>query len=190
MTTSAIPTDYAGVHFRSRLEARYAAMFDLFGWMWEYEPVDLDGYIPDFLLRDVIMFSRANKHPADVLVEIKPSYAELREAINKIALSGWYGPACVLLAMPDRYQPPASSTRVPPVEMTFGRASEEVYRHHADPTSMAWMPIAPWRHSERCHERVDRCWLESGWTLECCGYERDLLALWREAGNRVQWRAP
>lgn len=49
-TRSAIPTTYAGVNFRSRLEARWAAFFDLVGWKWTYEPVDGDGYIPDFLI--------------------------------------------------------------------------------------------------------------------------------------------
>lgn len=45
-----IPTDYAGVHFRSRLEAKWAAFFDLAKWRWDYEPLDLLGYVPDFLL--------------------------------------------------------------------------------------------------------------------------------------------
>lgn len=58
----AIPTAYAGVNFRSRLEARWAAFFDLCGWEWDYEPFDLDGWAPDFLLR--------GKVPA--LVEVKP----------------------------------------------------------------------------------------------------------------------
>ena len=31
------PTTYADVKFRSRLEARWAAFFDLAGWRWEYE---------------------------------------------------------------------------------------------------------------------------------------------------------
>lgn len=39
----AIPTRYSGVQFRSRLEAKWAAMFDLFGWSWEYEPFDCVG---------------------------------------------------------------------------------------------------------------------------------------------------
>jgi hypothetical protein len=59
---SAIPTEYAGVNFRSRLEAKWAAMFDLLEWEWEYEPFDLDGYIPDFVL----------KLARPVLVEVKP----------------------------------------------------------------------------------------------------------------------
>lgn len=44
-------TRYAGVDFRSRLEARWARMFDAVGWRWQYEPdLDTPGYIPDFLL--------------------------------------------------------------------------------------------------------------------------------------------
>jgi hypothetical protein len=42
------PTIYAGVQFRSRLEARWAAMLDLCGWQWEYEPVDFRDWVPDF----------------------------------------------------------------------------------------------------------------------------------------------
>lgn len=46
----AIPTQYSGVNFRSRLEARWAAFFDLAGVEWEYEPIDLEGWSPDFLV--------------------------------------------------------------------------------------------------------------------------------------------
>jgi hypothetical protein len=60
MRIPAIPTRYAGVQFRSRLEARWAAFFDLCRFEWQYEPFDCDGYIPDFLL-----FGR-------VLLEVKP----------------------------------------------------------------------------------------------------------------------
>lgn len=59
----AIPTTYAGVNFRSRLEARWAAFFDICGWKWDYEPFDLDGWAPDFLIKTRL---------ADVLVEVKP----------------------------------------------------------------------------------------------------------------------
>jgi hypothetical protein len=55
-----IPTAYKGVNMRSRLEARWACMFDLLGWSWEYEPIDLPGWIPDF---------RLNGH---LLVEVRP----------------------------------------------------------------------------------------------------------------------
>ncbi len=45
-----IPTTYRDVRMRSRLEARWAAFFDMAGWRWEYEPIDEVGWIPDFLL--------------------------------------------------------------------------------------------------------------------------------------------
>lgn len=61
MQTSAIPTVYRGIQMRSRAEARWAAFFDMSGWRWTYEPVDLPGYIPDFILHG----------DAPVLVEIK-----------------------------------------------------------------------------------------------------------------------
>lgn len=63
-----ITTFYKGVEYRSRLEARWACFFDLIGWKFEYEPFDLDYYIPDFLL--------VGQHPT--LVEVKP-YASLDE---------------------------------------------------------------------------------------------------------------
>lgn len=55
MAIAAIPTKYNGVQFRSRLEARWAAMFDLLGRAWEYEPIDLAGWIPDFRSRGLLI---------------------------------------------------------------------------------------------------------------------------------------
>lgn len=52
---TALPTSYAGVQFRSRLEARWAVFFDELQLTWEYEPEgfelpDGDCYLPDFWL--------------------------------------------------------------------------------------------------------------------------------------------
>jgi len=58
---AAIPTEYNGRTYRSRLEARWAAFFDRVGLAHEYEPFDLGEWSPDFLLTDL-----------DCLVEIKP----------------------------------------------------------------------------------------------------------------------
>ncbi len=60
---NAIPTVYRSIQFRSRLEATWAAFFDECGWTWEYEPLDLDGWIPDFLL---------TPGRRQVFVEVKP----------------------------------------------------------------------------------------------------------------------
>lgn len=58
-----IPTKHAHIQFRSRLEATWAAFFTLLGWDWEYEPFDLDGWIPDFSIRGFC---------GPILVEVKP----------------------------------------------------------------------------------------------------------------------
>lgn len=68
---SSIPTSYNGINFRSRLEAKWAKMFDLLGWNWEYEPFDLDGYIPDFVLQVPIYAGKGRIE--SYIVEIKPA---------------------------------------------------------------------------------------------------------------------
>jgi len=58
---AAIPTEYRGRTYRSRLEARWAAFFDRLDLAHEYEPFDLGAWSPDFLLPEI-----------NTLVEIKP----------------------------------------------------------------------------------------------------------------------
>jgi len=72
-----IKTEYKGIQFRSMLEARYAAWFDLVGWQWVYEPFEADHYIPDFMIQ--------GEHP--FLVEVKPamSQAEYMEPVDRIS---------------------------------------------------------------------------------------------------------
>ena len=71
------PTMYAGVEFRSRLESRWAAFFDLTGWQWSFEPFDGNRYIPDFLVY-------CSKEP--LLIEVKPAVtkAQYEAPIPKI----------------------------------------------------------------------------------------------------------
>ena len=68
-----IETLYRGMRFRSRLEARWAATFDELGIEYTYEPYDLGGYIPDFLLHGRYQ----------VLVEVRP--AEEQEEFCAVA---------------------------------------------------------------------------------------------------------
>lgn len=72
-TIASIPTIYRGRRYRSRLEARWAAFFDLLGWAAEYEPNDLGSWSPDFELR-----SQSGGEP--VLVEVKPISLKREEA--------------------------------------------------------------------------------------------------------------
>lgn len=87
------PTMYRDVLFRSRLEAQWAAFFDLVRWPWEYETLELRGYLPDF----VLPFA-----PGPLLLEVKPSLyrEELADACRKIEQSAWKGEAIVVGASP------------------------------------------------------------------------------------------
>ena len=95
-TMKGIPTiGPRGIQFRSRIEAQWAYLFAEFGWDWEYEPFDLKGYIPDF----IITF-----HDKQLLVEVKGEaniwktgsrdngYEDgYHNYVKKIYESGWKG---------------------------------------------------------------------------------------------------
>ena len=86
-----IPTTYKGVNFRSRLEATWAAFFDTCGWEWSYEPVDLDGWIPDFALGWM-----------PTLVEVKPFYdsRDFDDVLAKVTRTGFQGRVVLLGVSP------------------------------------------------------------------------------------------
>lgn len=96
-TIAAIETRYSGVNFRSRLEAKWAAFFDLCGFRWEYEPIDFRGWIPDFFLEVPCGHSECN--PTHTLyAEVKP-YRSLDEFKGHPAYGVEWG--CKTLANPD-----------------------------------------------------------------------------------------
>lgn len=67
----AIETRFAGCHFRSRLEARWAVFFDAVGIRWHYEPEGYElpsgRYLPDFSLPEL-----------DLHFEVKPDALQHR----------------------------------------------------------------------------------------------------------------
>ena len=73
-----IITFYNGIKFRSRLEAKWACLFDLLKWEWEYEPFDLNGWIPDF-----IVYGRRE----EILIEIKPIRIFDKTIANKMEIA-------------------------------------------------------------------------------------------------------
>jgi len=82
-----IPTTYHNIQFRSRAEARWAALFDLLGWEWRYEELDLHYYIPDFIINQCL------------LAEVKGdaySIEKLQPYVAKIQCSGWDKPWVLL----------------------------------------------------------------------------------------------
>jgi len=176
----AIPTLYAGVQFRSRTEARWAAMFDLLRWKWAYEPFDLAGYIPDFVIESRLM------------IEVKADL-EMRELERQIPAAGlaWIGeytPDSVrqgVIVGGRACHPSADS----PSEVAIG-----VPFHANFDASWTWCTTCQ-RFTVFTHIGAWECWL--------CGKggHKDLLrppfdladcieSKWREAGNLVQWRRP
>lgn len=98
----AIPTQYAGVVFRSKSEALFARTLDLLGYAWFYEPDWLrcaDGYVPDFLYcpargdREYAVFSKMT------VAEYKPQrptdayFAQFRKHELELTsrFPGWIG---------------------------------------------------------------------------------------------------
>jgi hypothetical protein len=162
---NAIPTKYNGVQFRSRLEARWAAQFDLLGWRWEYEPIDLDGYIPDFLVYDKVDGLR---NGAVSLYEVKPAMRieEFEDAQRKIDSSGWW----------EQYEP----------RFSFCEAVCVGVSNRIISFKSAWYGDQVWRR----RDLSDPCCHRSGSVncSLCIGIAAKSAKIWREAGNRVQWR--
>lgn len=89
--TRGVQTLYRGVEYRSRLEARWAAFMDRIGWETTYEPLDGNGYIPDFLVHG----------PSPFLVEVKPAATpgDYQDPVGKVSrgLRGlWTGDVLVV----------------------------------------------------------------------------------------------
>lgn len=100
MLIQAIPTEYGGVTFRSRLEASWAEWFDMLMMPWEYEPcvltTPIGRYIPDF-------FVAIAPGPWDWVLEVKPEgyqptphdsykWAAAETALPNQAMVTVYGP--------------------------------------------------------------------------------------------------
>ncbi len=77
-------TTYNGVRFRSRHEATWAAFFTLGGWAWDYEPIDLVGWSPDFRL------SHPEHLPEPTYVEVKPTWPMAVERGLEIRKAGHF----------------------------------------------------------------------------------------------------
>lgn len=177
---AAIPTLYNGRQYRSRLEARWAAFFDQLGIEHEYEPFDLGGWSPDFLLPSL-----------STLVEVKP-LTEIDEAVwDKMAsaASKRAKDACILL------------TSVSPVGNSMlrigwaGRGPSFNY----ETARLVWIPGEDYPHFI-----ADILLIEEGltwWTARGAEgdqtncywlhpYGEHAKQLWAKATNAAQWEGP
>ncbi|TDW90515.1 hypothetical protein EV137_4334 [Kribbella pratensis] len=110
-----IETHYAGCHFRSRLEARWAVFFDSLDIPWLYEPEgyhlgDAGAYLPDFLLypdtTDAVWF------------EVKGGFPRSDEIRKGQALSAGIGIRAFIYYAPLGLPAPDSLKSMPADEFT------------------------------------------------------------------------
>ena len=99
----AIPTEYQGIRFRSKLEAKYAKAFDLLGIPWVYEEINFefdDGtrYAPDFYFPDSKQFFEVK---GLMTPEDKHKIVQLARAGNTVIVGGPNGKLLYLNGTPD-----------------------------------------------------------------------------------------
>jgi hypothetical protein len=196
-----IPTLYGGVRFRSRLEARWAAWFDVAGWPWEYEPAVEYGYwIPDFVLlgcnRIPVEVKPIEWLPRDEVAYLPDRWirqAREHPALTKVLQSGCEE-VLVLGSRPiGRYDTDGSCALG--VLAYCGRgddgyAGDEPFKPHCDIASL-WAGYAPHRFDFAAfymsyHYRMGG--QKDGDNHLKRSDDGDLDLAWREAGNRTQWR--
>lgn len=171
-----IATTFHGTRFRSRLEARWAAFFDLLSWSWVYEPFDADGWIPDFLIEG----------PAPVLVEVGPCIDRPDYERKMEDGAGRYTelPTLMLGVSPS---PPFASSWMHPGAGLLTNDGEW------DPTPAE----AGWANCRDCASpgifhrsgsfRLHPCGDHDGDNHLLTMPATTLTMLWRRAGNDVQW---
>lgn len=184
---TSIETTYKGFRFRSRLEARWAAMFDQLRWRWDYEPLDGNHYIPDFLIHG----------EAPCLVEVRPCVTRddyLREARKVVAgLEGVWDGHVVLVGASPTSDGAQSDMWVPHTWLYAGFYVMGPANWYSAPSPIAWT---------RCGE--DSCnrlaWFntEDEYRSLPCGhwdgdhYLREVQAseiqvMWAAACNETRW---
>ena len=176
MEPKPLPTEYGEIQFRSRLEAWWAAFFDLLGWRWEYETSTYFGeWMPDFTL----LFHDEQRNERRVYVEAKPRKRFL-DAVGKIEKSGCEDPVLILADGPEGFR--ADSERY-----FLGR-----YFHRGEISPAIITMCNPQGHhlcdpaTRRPHHLCGRMDQQRALFHE----HQTLAGYWREAGQRVQWRPP
>lgn len=196
--THAIPTVYRGIQFRSRLEARWAAFFDLAmpSWKWRYEPIDLRGWIPDFDLS-------ASESVDSFLVEIKParSLFDLWQYVGKVeraicpGLDGYDKSftAKTLRSAEERLtsEQGKSGEEIREIMSGYGVRVAALLGEAPSLLGDADRDVATELYGDKMLWGLWR--VEGGisaWTASGIRLETDATPAWIEAGNLVQYKAP
>lgn len=192
--TKGIPTRYAGHLFRSRLEARWAAMFDLLGWSWTYEPFDCNGYIPDFVIEG----------PKPLLVEVKPdtTYKELETRRHDMEpkISGrWSHDYLIVGSSPTHgaYEPIGMLGEFLDDDHPYVKVGKQLDPNDPDldiPKPGTWISVdGAWIQCDVCGSTSIGAGYPS--QVEVCGHktkgthipDRTIRALWGEAHEATRW---
>lgn len=119
MTIDAVPTEYRGTTFRSRLEADWAATLDANHIQWTYEPETITlpsgaVYLPDFWLPELGTWIEV-KGPGIPRVEKTVELAQTRAChCDNACTCQWPGGELVLLGRGSLPADPATPGRRPP----------------------------------------------------------------------------
>lgn len=200
-----IPTRYRETRFRSRLEARWAAFFDLVEWRWIYEPFDGDGWIPDFLIQG----------SSPLLVEVGPCLTDREYDAKADKARAAFPPvnvycerisheACdhddsfVISTAPERFTLVVGAAALYKPQDPYAQDGEYAGFITGDGNSEGWAPAA-WGLCRTCNQVcVTHPWMY--WLHFPCGHHtgnvdwRDDLGWmlndhWQRAANLVQWHA-
>ncbi len=186
MAIPGIPNSYKGRNYRSLLETRWAIMFEKFGWQSEYEPFELNGWIPDFILI-------GKRH--SVLVEVKPftHIEQYDDALAKIdtATSGTdYEYSDILLLGVN----PGTPCRTWQQSISLGWMVESFDDGYACAQARLWMWNPSGSEFYFClgsdeHGFYDRMHNVDPYESDCLSFEY-FKAMWADAGSKTQWKAP
>ena len=180
-----IPTNYRGRQYRSRLEAKWAAFFDLCEWRYEYEPIDLNGWFPDFAL----FGDNGNM----ILVEVKPVTNFPTDVAEKMEEAvGGAGHELLILGQGPFYDFEDGCIGWL-MEIREVEVSEVEWEREHEWGIAVW---GQWESSDKpgfCHESgqfTDR--ISGAYDGGCFGSDvaKNIRALWNGAGNLVQYRPP
>jgi hypothetical protein len=177
-----IPTvGVRGIQFRSRIEAHWAYIFEKMGWIWDYEPIDLYGYIPDFIIK----FG-----DDEILIEIKGDTNIWRKDIyephkEKIIRSGWKGHYAILGSAYEKQDEYIDGL----VNIgKYGIGDDEgillmAKQDNTSTTKLYSFYLIRMLIDKNCYHTLgDGCWDDI-----IDAYE-DFSKVWVEAKNRVQWK--
>jgi len=193
--TSGIPTTYRYNAMRSRLEARWASFFDLIGWRWTYEPLDAEGYVPDFLIHGARpFFIEVGPCITQADYEAKSAKAEAAAAsLGRDLLVVGVTPIADISTNWDPGDPVAGwlgefFPATPSLDPELGGPSEDVLSFGGGMWSRCGVcDVLAVFHDFQSYT-CRPCGHYTGGHHQGAANPRDLEQLWAQAGSRVQWK--